>query len=105
MGEPARAGRALLGAEASPGARGRSPRFAWRSLSQIGGGPWPTSLVKRGAEGALPLAPRNAADRAAGPLGCAGRIATRLLAARPPPPASLPRLPRSRRRAGVMARP
>src|SRR4051812_1644613 len=39
-----------------------------------------------------PLAPRNAAYRAAGPLGCAGRSATRLLAARPapariPPPA------------------
>src|SRR4051794_17102630 len=31
-----------------------------------------------------PLAPRNAAYRAAGPLGGAGRIATRLLAARPP---------------------
>src|SRR3954449_1875027 len=40
-----------------------------------------------------PLAPRNAAYRAAGPLGCAGRSATRLLAAWPPPPASLPRLP------------
>src|SRR3954466_7776654 len=40
-----------------------------------------------------PLAPRNAAYRAAGPLGCAGRTATRVLAARPPPPASLPRLP------------
>src|SRR4051812_28198671 len=40
-----------------------------------------------------PLAPRNAAYRAAGPLGCAGRIATRLLAARPSPPASLPGSP------------
>src|SRR3954467_129257 len=37
-----------------------------------------------------PLAPRNAAYRAAGPLGCAGRSATRWRAARPPPPPSLP---------------
>src|SRR3954462_2332965 len=58
-GEPARAGRALLGAEAPPGARGRSPRFACRSLSQIGGGRWPTSLVERGAEGALPPSPHG----------------------------------------------
>src|SRR3954466_13761514 len=28
-----------------------------RSLSQIGGGRWPTSLVERGAEGALPPRP------------------------------------------------
>src|SRR3954464_14835882 len=37
-----------------------------------------------------PLTPRNAAYRAAGPLGGAGRSATRLLAARPPPPPAPP---------------
>src|SRR3954468_3113466 len=40
-----------------------------------------------------PLAPRNAAYRAAGPLGCAGRSATRLRVVPAPPPASLPGAP------------
>src|SRR3954471_10698699 len=88
-GEPARAGRALLGAEAPPGARGRSPRFACRSLSQIGGGLRPTSFVERGAEGALPPRPT---DR--GLQG--GRAARRRRSHRDPPcrrPAAPARIP------------
>src|SRR3954447_18592837 len=64
-----------------------------RSLSQIFGGRWPTSLVERGAEGALPPRPTE--------RGLQGGRAARLrqsprdrsLAARPPPPASLPPAP------------
>src|SRR3954467_11394998 len=60
-----------------------------RSAAAVGQHP----LLSRAPRERCPLAPRNAAYRAAGPLGGAGRIATRLLAARPPPPAFLPPAP------------
>ena len=94
-GEPARADRALLGPHGPPRAAfGVSAACSGhdrsrRSAAAVGQHP---SLSGAPRE-RCPLAPRNAAYRAAGPLGCAGRSATRLLAARPPPPASLPRLP------------
>src|SRR3954466_6589048 len=60
-----------------------------RSLSQIGGGRWPTSLVERGAEGALP--PRLTERGLQG-----GRAARRRRSQRDPlarSPATPPRIP------------
>src|SRR3954447_20557344 len=56
-----------------------------RSLSQIGGGRWPTSLVKRGAEGALPPRPTE--------RGLQGGRAARRRRPQPPPLARTPAAP------------
>src|SRR4051794_22017258 len=59
MSEPARAGRALLGPDGPP----RAAFGVWAACSAVTialaayGGLWPTSLVERGAEGALPPRP------------------------------------------------
>src|SRR5215208_2039253 len=72
-----------------------------RSTAAVGQHP----SLSRAPRERCPLAPWNAADRAAGPLGGAGRSAPRLLAARPPPPASLPGSPGLADRQGSGPRP
>src|SRR3954471_22434996 len=94
MGEPARAGRALLGPGPPRAAAGVSAAWSGhdrsrRSAAAVGQHP----LLSGAPRERCPLAPRNAAYRAAGPLGGAGRSATRSLAARPPPPARSPATP------------
>src|SRR3954467_1218369 len=94
MGEPADAGRALLGPGPPRAAAGVSAAWSGHDRSRrsaAASGQHPS--LSGAPRERCPLAPRNAAYRAAAPLGCAGRSATRLLAARPPPPASLPHSP------------